>query len=197
METLQKNKIKLSVIILMLGCFYSAFEFFDFQEGALTTMQKQLKKIADETSKIESDVVRIREFASNIPAVKQSFREQSLQLEAVLESIPRTFEFNQLLNICNQIAMNSGVSIVKFKPILGNQTQEREFFKRATIDLVLSGNFISTMVFMDQMNKIKRLISFKEVEMVANRGNADDKTKSRSLSLDISMVIEAYSLGET
>jgi len=194
-----RNKVLTSLLILICGFLYAGYEYMNFIEGTMQQGEIEIKNLNEQISKIESDVKRIKEFANNIPAVKESFREQSLQLEAVLESIPRTFEFNALLKICNQIALNSGVEILKFRPDTGpKDSQSKEsYFKKASIELTLAGGFLPSMLFLDQMSKIKRLLSFREVQMVAKRNVGGDPNKGRNAPLDISIVLEAYSLGET
>lgn len=197
MDRLLKNKIATSLLILILGIGYAIYDYLDYQGIEVARQQTELKRLGDEITKIESEVLRVKEFASNIPAVKQSFREQSLQLESVLESIPRSFEFNNLLELSNQIAVNSGISILKFRPSTGKNTETASFFKSALLELSVSGSFIGVMLFMDQMTKIKRLLAFKEVQMTAKRNNSPDKKDSKIVSLDVSLLLEAYSLGET
>lgn len=197
MDGLLKNKITTSLLILVLGVGYAVYDYLDYQDTELTRQQTDLKNLGDEITKIEADVLKVKEFASNIPAVKQSFREQSLQLESVLESIPRSFEFNNLLELCNQIAVNSGISILKFRPTAEKNADTASFFKSAVVELSVSGTFIGVMLFMDQMTKIKRLLAFKEVQMTAKRAGSPEKRDSKVVSLDVSLLLEAYSLGET
>lgn len=197
MDGLLKNKVVTSFLIVLMGIGYAAYDYLDFQDMEVNQQESQIKRIGDEILKSEAEVVKVKDFASNIPAVKQSFREQSLQLEAVLESIPRSFEFNKLLELCNQISLNSGISILKFRPATGKTSTAPSFFKSASVELSVSGTFIGVMLFMDQMTKLKRLLAFKEVQMTAKRNTSPDKKESKAVSLDVSLLLETYSLGET
>jgi Tfp pilus assembly protein PilO len=196
-DGLLKNKIATSIVILLMGIGYAVYDYLDFQEVEVNQQQSELKRIGDEIVKNEAEVIKVKDFASNIPAVKQSFREQSLQLEAVLESIPRTFEFNKLLELCNQISLNAGISVLKFRPVVGKANETQSFFSIAAVELSVSGTFMGVMLFMDQMTKLKRLLAFKEVQMIAKRNESPEKKESKAVSLDVSLLLETYSLGET
>jgi len=201
MDGILRNKVLSSLIIVCAGVVYGLYDYLEYQDLEISRQEGEIRALEDSINSIGADVKRVKEFASNIPAVKQSFREQSLQLESVLESIPRGFELNQLLQLCNQIAQNSGVELLRFRPEVESNGKDpnksNSYFKTATINLNLKGGFIPAMIFLDQMTKIKRMLSFQEIRLIAKREQKDDKANSKLVSLDITVTMQAYSLGET
>lgn len=176
MKTILRNKVMSALIILIGGAIYGAYSFYEFTNGQAQSMAQEIATVSSEISTLNSELKRIKKFAENIPAVKQSFREQSLQLESVLESIPRSYEFNALLKKFNLLAQSAGIEISSFRP----QTTEKElgYFKSSTIELNLRGGFVSTLVFLDQVSKLKRVVAFDEIKMNAQRstGSADKES---------------------
>jgi Tfp pilus assembly protein PilO len=193
MKVILRNKVMSAVLILIGGAIYGAYSFSEFNGGQAQSMSEEIANMDREVSSLKSELTKIKKFADNIPAVKQSFREQSLQLESVLESIPRSFEFNVLLKKFNLLAQSSGIEIAGFRPQSGEH--EQGYFKSATIDLSLRGGFVPTLVFLDQISKLKRVVAFDEIRITAQRGTASQGKETPSA--DTSVKLRAYRLGDT
>ncbi|MFM8270290.1 MAG: type 4a pilus biogenesis protein PilO [Pseudomonadota bacterium] len=193
MKFVLRNKVTSAILILIGGAIYGGYSLTEFLNGQAQSMSQELNSMDRDTANLKSELSRIKKFADNIPAVKQSFREQSLQLESVLESIPRSFEFSILLKKFSLLAQNAGVEILSFRPQSGEQ--EQGYFKSTMIDLSLKGGFISTLVFLDQLSKLKRVVGFDEITMNAQRGS-DDKSKGTVISAT-NVKLRAYRLGDS
>lgn len=193
MQSLLSNKFVLSILILIIGVAYGAYSLYGFTEteavgfvGEITQLESELKNLKDEIQKVKT-------FADNIPAVKQAFREQSLQLEAVLDSIPRTLELAGLLRKINVLAQNSAIEIDSFRPVLDESKEG--FFLSAGLELKIRGSFVSTLSFLDQVSKLKRVVVFEEMSM-----NVDVGTKVRSSQgemLATNLKLKTYRLGDS
>ena len=182
-----------AVLILIGGAIYGAYSFSEFSSGQAQSMSEEIANMVREVSSLKSELTRIKKFAENIPAVKQSFREQSLQLESVLESLPRSFEFNILLKKFNLLAQNAGIEIAGFRPQSGEMDQG--YFKSTTIDLSLRGGFVPTLVFLDQVSKLKRVVAFDEIRITPQRGTTSQGKESPSA--DTSVKLRAYRLSDS
>jgi hypothetical protein len=193
MKAILRNKVMSALLILIGGAIYGAYSFSEFTSGPAQSMSQEIAGMDREISSLKSELTRIKKFAENIPAVKQSFREQSLQLESVLESIPRSFEFNILLKKFNLLAQSAGIEIAGFRPQSGEQDQG--YFKSATIDLSLKGGFVPTLVFLDQVSKLKRVVAFDEIKMNVQRAAASQGKETHSS--DTSVKIRAFRLSDT
>lgn len=182
-----------ALLILVGGAIYGAYSFSEFINGQAKSMSEEITNMDREISSLKGELNRIKKFAENIPAVKQSFREQSLQLDSVLESIPRSFEFNTLLKRFNLLAQNAGVEVASFRPQSGES--EQGYFKSATIDLNIKGGFVPTLVFLDQISKLKRVVAFDEIRMTVTRGAATPGKETSST--DTVVKLRAYRLSDT
>ncbi len=160
-----KNKVRNSLAVLMIGIFFGGYEFYDFQTGVANQMSAEVVQVESQINELRSEVDRVKRFAENIPAVKQAFREQSLQLESVLESIPRTTDLTGLLRKFTLLAQGTGVELVSFKP--ENKEDATGFFKSTSVELNIRGAFIPTLVFFDQVSKLKRVVTFDVIRLSA------------------------------
>lgn len=190
-EKLFKSKIKTALVVLGFGIVVGVYSLYDFVGGEQISLQSQVQQKEQQIGQLKGELERVRSFAQNIPAVKQAFREQSLQLESVLEFIPRNLELSGILRKLNMLAQNSGVEIISFKP--QKDEQDLGFFKSTTIDLTLKGSFTQSLVFFDQVSKLKRVLNFETLKMTGNP--ADKKTSTHVLETVVKM--KAYRLSET
>lgn len=194
MKFILRNKVVSAVLILIGGALYGAYSFSEFLNGDAQAMSQELEAADRDIASLKSDLGRIKKFAENIPAVKQTFREQSLQLESVLESIPRSFEFSALLKKFNLLAQNAGIEILSFRPQTGEQDQG--YFKSATVDLNLRGKFVPTLIFLDQVSKLKRVVAFDEIRMSNAKQSVGKDEKASSVS-ETSVKVRAYRLSDS
>lgn len=190
-EKLFKSKIKTALVVLGFGIVVGVYSLYDFVGEEQISLQSQVQQKEQQIGQLKEELERVRSFAQNIPAVKQAFREQSLQLESVLEFIPRNLELSGILRKLNMLAQNSGVEIISFKP--QKDEQDLGFFKSTTIDLTLKGSFTQSLVFFDQVSKLKRVLNFETLKMTGNP--ADKKTSTHVLETVVKM--KAYRLSET
>jgi|688.fasta_scaffold88357_3 Tfp pilus assembly protein PilO len=190
-EKLFKSKIKTALFVLGMGIVFGVYSLYDFVGGEQATLQSQVQQKEQQIGQLKGELERVRAFAQNIPAVKQAFREQSLQLESVLEFIPRNLEIAGVLRKLNMLAQNSGVEIISFRP--EKSEQDMGFFKSTTIDLTLRGSFTQSLVFFDQVSKLKRVLNFETLKMT---GNPEDKKTSTHV-LETVVKMKAYRLSES
>ncbi|NBV51833.1 hypothetical protein EBR78_11535 [bacterium] len=191
MKQILRNKVLTSVIILVVGTLYGATQLVEFWNGTSVAFKNEIQTDNQEIDRLKGELSKVKAFAENIPAVKQSFKEQTLQLEAILESIPRTYELNGLLKRLNLLAQSTGVEIVSFKP--QNDERSLELFKVMSIDVTLRGAFVSTLVFFDQVSKLKRVVSFEDIRMSATQKTSGEKGP---LIAETSLKMNAFRLSE-
>jgi type IV pilus assembly protein PilO len=168
-----KSKYTIAAILIVLGVVYAVYQFYGFYNDELPKIQA--KRIAAETelNNRENELRRLKNFAQNIESVKQELRELNLQLESALESMPRTFNLSGLLRKLSLLAQNSGVDLATFKPRAPtNDTnptaaaaKEKNFYSTITIDFTMNGSFTQTLVFFDQMTRLKRIININSLKM--------------------------------
>jgi len=190
MKELLKNKLLTAVVIVALGFIYGGYELYDFSMGEGQELDRSVANASQEVDRLKGDLVKVKSFAQNIPAVKQAFREQSLQLETVLDSIPRNLELSSLLRKLNLLALSSGVEIKAFQP--DKNEADAGFFKSVGIEMSLRGGFLPTLVFFDQVSKMKRVMNFEEIKMSL----AAAKKEGEPPVLEPRVKVQAFRLGD-
>jgi Tfp pilus assembly protein PilO len=190
MKELLKNKLMTAVVIVALGFLYGGYQIYDFSEVEGLSLSNSLEQSKRDLDSLKSELVKVKAFAGNIPAVKQAFREQSLQLEAVLDSIPRSLELSPLLRKLNLLAQNSGVEIGSFRP--DKSESDSGFFKSIGLEINIRGGFLPTLVFFDQVSKMKRVMNFEEIKMRVMNQNKEEAVPV----LETNVKLKAFRLGD-
>jgi type IV pilus assembly protein PilO len=157
--------MQIAAIVVVLGFGYSIYEFFDFRSTDVPKMEAERnareKEMADRTAELK----KLKDFANNIEVIKQELRELNLQLELALEHMPRTFNLSGLLRKLTMLAQNSGVELSSFKPKSAEVREEGTFYSTVGIEFDLRGTFTQTLVFLDQVSRLKRIVNVDSLKM--------------------------------
>lgn len=180
-----KNKNQLFAIIVMASLGVVSYMFYSFsnEEVPLLVAERQNKEA--EISRQRGELRRLQEFAKNIQQIKSDFRELNVQLESALEHMPRTYSLPQLLRRLNMVAQNSGVEIIRFKPSKGEERADGAFYSSTVFEMAMKGTYMQTLVFLDQVSRLKRIISIDSINLSASKdgGLRSGATVAESLAI--------------
>lgn len=179
MAGLKIHKRNAPYFIVGAGFLWSLYGFYSFATVRLAQMESERNaKIAVLTKK-QTEMKRLKEFAQNIEAIKIKLRELNLQLESALETMPKNYSLGGLLRRLAILATNSGVDLQTFSPGGAPQRQQKDFFETLEVSFGLQGTFNDTLVFLDQISRLKRLI--KVVDVTINSKEQGSRSGPESL----------------
>lgn len=198
---MKKNKLQIAIGIVSFGFLVGVYEFYDFWENTFPLLKAEQEAKETQVAGLENEVRKLQTFVQNVSVIKQEFRELNLQLEAALEHMPRTFNFASLLRKLTMLAENSGVSISSFRPKKETvqrrgdpgQTNEVNFYETIFVEFSLQGSFTQTMVFFDQLSRLKRIVNIESVKLTARR---DPASKSFLSPMGADVTIKTYRFSE-
>lgn len=150
-------------MIMILGAVYGAYLYYSFSSEQLPKMENERAARASMLSKKQTELKRLREFAQNIEAIKLKLRELNLQLEAALETMPKNYNLSALLRRLAILATNSGVELQSFVPAAAVDRPAGAFYETLDVSFNMSGSFTETLVFLDQISRLKRLMKIQEI----------------------------------
>jgi type IV pilus assembly protein PilO len=186
-------ELKLLAGIVLAGVLFAGYEFYDFYSTDLPAMEAKRQAAETELTNRQNELRRLQEFAQNIEVIKQELRELNLQLESALEHMPRTFNFSGLLRKLTMLAQNSGLELSSFKPADHEDKVPGAFYSVIGLEFELHGTFTQTLVFFDQVSRLKRIINIDTVSMNVKR---DDSTRNNSTRLDTKVAVRTYRFAE-
>ena len=191
------SKFKLILLIIALGFGVGVYEFYDFYTVEVEKMAKERSDKEASLAAQRNELKRLESFASNIQTIKQEYKELSLQLEAALEHMPRTFNLASLMRKMTNLAHNSGIELVTFKPKKGEEKEGNSFYSTIQIDFQLHGSFTQTLVFFDQLSRLKRIINIESIKLATNNPSPQPRsTASNAIAVDTQVVIKTYRFSE-
>ncbi len=171
-----KAKLLFSLMIFLGGVGFAAYEYYEFVNTEVAEMEVEQEAIKKKVMAKQADYNRLKGFAQNIETVKQELRELNLQLESALEHLPKTFNLSALLRKLTSLAQNSGVELASFKPEKSETRGEGQFFSSIKIDFELKGTFAQSLLFFDQLTRLKRIVNLENLkissrEVASNKGS--------------------------
>lgn len=206
------EKIKLSLIILVAGILWGAYESYDFANGEQVRLIGELeaKKTSVSTQKNELD--KLKSFSGKIDEIKGRLKKTNLEYEELLDFIPRTLDYAKLLAKMNSLAQNSGIDVEFFKPkpkdptktfaapveaVEGANDMEKKevapkFFEEVEFELKLRGGFSQTLMFLDQVSRLKRIINVENLTMNSEQNEQKRVVASGAIPIETTATIKTY-----
>ncbi len=185
------SSFKISAMIIIGGLLFFAYEIYDFNTTDVPRLESETARLESQNSEKQRELRKLQEFAQNIDKIKQDLHEINLQLESALEHMPRTFNLSELLRKLNLLAENSGIDLASFRPRRSNERKENTFYSTISIEFDIRGTFAQTLVFFDQLSRLKRIVNIETLSM-----KAIDVQKSGPLMASTQAVIRTYRFTE-
>ncbi len=196
------EKLKLALLVLSLGVLWGGYEFYDFYSVDQAGMEQEIITKKQELETAKNELNKFKDFAEGITEIKSKLKKTNAEFEEALEFIPRNLELSKLLARLNVLARNSGVEIESFKPAKdSNVKSEQEeaknsFFQTTTIELQMQGGFSQTVMFFDQISRLKRILNVESLKMLS-QSTEDKRTLASNITkVDTQVVLKTYRFSE-
>lgn len=163
-----KQKILIAFIIIVAGAGYAAYDFFMvFQGEEYPRLEEAYKKAEGDLATKKKELHDLQDFSKNIEMVQKELKELQARLDSALEYMPRTFKLEVLLRKLTMVASNSGVEISSFRPKKGadDKAAGGTFYSTIAIDFDIKGSFTQTLVFFDQLTRLKRIVNIDAIKI--------------------------------
>ncbi len=190
-----KLNLQIAGFILLLGLGYAGYQLYTFYNEDIPKMEAEKQKLDGEISAKQGELKTLQDFAQNIESIKQELKELNLQLESALEYMPRTFNFSGLLRKLTMLAQNSGVELFSFHPQKAEEKKEGLFYSTASINFDLKGTYTQTLVFFDQLSRLKRIINVEDLKLRVNDVNTTPSS-SGNIVANTAVIIKTYRFTE-
>lgn len=189
-----KQKLLIAALIVMAGAGYAAYDFFMvFQGEEYPVLERNYQKLEADVSSKKSELKQLQDFSKNIEAVQKELKDLQAQLDSALEYMPRTFKLEALLRKLSMLAANSGIEISTFRPKKGEEKGAGTFYSTVSIEFDMKGTYTQTLVFLDQLTRLKRIVNIDSVKIKPQMDNA---TRSGSTMALTQASIKTYRFSE-
>ena len=188
------SALKLAFLAVVIGAGYAGYEYHRFYTEERVRMEDESLAQEGSFQTKQGELKRLQHFAQNIETIKQELRDLNFQLESALEYMPRSYNLSGLLRKLTLLAQNSGLDLYSFRPAVVEDRKEGAFYSTVPIQVNVRGTYTQTLVFFDQISRLKRILSAEEIVM--NLENAPTDGRIGAAVLNTVAKVRTYRFSE-
>lgn len=169
----QKIKLVLPVVAIigLLAGFYFVI---------LAPKLEEIKKLEANRVSLQADVDRAEKAAKNLKKHEAELKEAKKRFEEISVVLPKTKEIPALLTSISDHGTSAGLDFNSFTP--GSETP-KEFYAEIPISIQVNGPYHNVGYFLDQVSKLERIVTVKNITMGSPRKEEGEMLLSSSCNL--------------
>lgn len=161
--------IFLALILLSL-CTYGFFNYL------YKPMQDRGRELELQIREKEKELEETRQIVANLDIKKAEFRRVKKELEYVIKRLPTEKEIPELLRTITQLAVNSNIELISFKP---ETHVVREVYEEIPVNLLIQGTYHQIGLFLTKIGNLERIITPSNIKMTALSPTIKDPATAR------------------
>ncbi len=169
------QKIKIAGVVVLVAALVAGFYFFVF-----ATNLEIIKKLESEKALLQADVDKAEKAAENVEQHRAELAEAEKRFEEISIVLPKTKEIPALLTSISDHGTSAGLDFNSFTP--GNETP-KDFYAEIPISIQVSGPYHNVGYFLDQVSKLERIVTVKNITMGSPRQVEGEMLLSSSCNL--------------
>jgi type IV pilus assembly protein PilO len=138
---------------------------------------EEISRLNGELSNLQQEIVKSSEVAKRLPALEKEIENIDTQLAIARAHLPEEKEIPGLLTSISNLAMQSGLDILVFKPGVESR---KDFYAEVPVQIKTNGGFHNTLEFFDKVSKMPRIVTISNVKM----GNAREEKGRTVIEMD-------------
>ncbi|MEO5376935.1 MAG: type 4a pilus biogenesis protein PilO [Magnetococcus sp. DMHC-6] len=148
---------RIGVAIGILMVIFAAYWYFFFLDH-----QETLKKLETTIQEQELKITTKKKMLANLPKLREELAQLEIQKQIALQELPTTAEIPSLLTNISFAGHAQGLEFILFAPQAENNL---EFYAEVPVDLKVQGGFHDTVLFINQVARLSRLVNISDVTM--------------------------------
>lgn len=138
---------------------------------------EEISRLNGELSNLQQEIVKSSEVAKRLPSLEKEIENIDTQLAIARAHLPEEKEIPGLLTSISNLAMQSGLDILVFKPGVESR---KDFYAEVPVQIKTNGGFHNTLEFFDKVSKMPRIVTISNVKM----GNAREEKGRTVIEMD-------------
>lgn len=103
-----------------------------------------------------------RKKAARLASLKREWKMKEAEFRKVMRALPEKKEIPSLLTSISQSGQDTGLEFILFQP---QKEVNKEFYGEIPVRLQLKGNFHNTVLFMDKVTGLNRIVNIRDIKM--------------------------------
>ncbi|MBI4378859.1 MAG: type 4a pilus biogenesis protein PilO [Nitrospinae bacterium] len=145
----------------------------------------EIVKLNGELSSLRQEVAKNEKIAKRLPELEEEIEKLDKDLTAVRSELPDEKEIPGLLTGISNLAMQSGLDILTFKP--GGERQ-KDFYAEVPVQIKITGGFHNTLGFFDKVSKMPRIVTISNIKV----GNTKEEKGRTVIDMECSAITFRY-----
>jgi type IV pilus assembly protein PilO len=146
---------------------------------------EEIVKLNGELSNLRQEVAKNEKIAKRLPELEKEIEKLDQDLTAVRSELPDEKEIPGLLTGISNLAMQSGLDILTFKP--GGESQ-KDFYAEVPVQIKITGGFHNTLGFFDKVSKMPRIVTISNIKV----GNTKEEKGRTVIDMECSAITFRY-----
>ncbi|MGC9017173.1 MAG: type 4a pilus biogenesis protein PilO [Caldimicrobium sp.] len=154
-ETSTKREKVLLVLVTIILPFFLFYKFY------YLPLKEKINNLKEDIKKIELEIAKLENFVKREKAIEEIVRNRKKFLEEIKIFLPTEKEIPQLIKNVSEIAKKNKLEILRFMP---RQEERQNYYNVIPFDMELKGYFYDILKFLNEVEKLSRLVTLKNIE---------------------------------
>ncbi|MGC9109803.1 MAG: type 4a pilus biogenesis protein PilO [Caldimicrobium sp.] len=154
-ETSTKREKVLLVLVTIILPFFLFYKFY------YIPLKEKINNLKEDIKKIELEIAKLENFVKREKAIEEIVRNRKKFLEEIKNILPTEKEIPQLIKNVSEIAKKNKLEILRFIP---RQEERQNYYNVIPFDMELKGYFYDILKFLNEVEKLSRLVTLKNIE---------------------------------
>ncbi|MGC8872179.1 MAG: type 4a pilus biogenesis protein PilO [Caldimicrobium sp.] len=154
-ETSTKRQKVLLVLVTIILPFFLFYKFY------YLPLKEKINNLKEDIKKIELEIAKLENFVKREKAIEEIVRNRKKFLEEIKIFLPTEKEIPQLIKNVSEIAKKNKLEILRFMP---RQEERQNYYNVIPFDMELKGYFYDILKFLNEVEKLSRLVTLKNIE---------------------------------
>ncbi|PMP69002.1 MAG: hypothetical protein C0190_00705 [Thermodesulfobacterium geofontis] len=154
-ETSTKREKVLLVLVTIILPFFLFYKFY------YIPLKEKINNLKEDIKKIELEIAKLENFVKREKAIEEIVRNRKKFLEEIKIILPTEKEIPQLIKNVSEIAKKNKLEILRFMP---RQEERQNYYNVIPFDMELKGYFYDILKFLNEVEKLPRLVTLKNIE---------------------------------
>ncbi len=142
-------------------------------------MIEQIKVNKDKYKTTSQNLSIAKKKAAELPFLRKEREMKKAEFRKAMKALPEKREIPSLLTNISQIGQSTGVLFSSFKPV---KEKIMDFYGEIPVEIVMTGDFHSTITFFDQVTSMGRIVNVRNIRMKADAKTGALKTSCQAVT---------------
>jgi type IV pilus assembly protein PilO len=162
MKAVEKLGVAIAILVIIAAGYW--YFFYGEREAAINTLDQAL-------AKQHAEIQKQREELKRLPILREELAQLKLKETELKQELPSSKEIPKLLEDISLAGHAQGLTFMDFAP---QKEVPKQYYEEVPVQLRITGPFHATVVFMNRVARLPRIVNITDVVMTPGGGKNSD-----------------------